>query len=189
MALKPLEVCPFVLGFGVFGLQPAAEPLEITHRRSIRRLAWSAQLLVTQAVAFYVPLPLYIWLYIFVENDKDLKETIIAYTKMEKKFMRKDKLAAQNEKLGSGLNFYAKPLLGAMVTGEWNVIAPEDIPKMKDFPTKLELIAKIAGGIQMVTTKIAKGIKQVPTKLAIGTKKVQEKMEEDGKSTVGDVAV
>ncbi|CAE8645060.1 unnamed protein product, partial [Polarella glacialis] len=32
-------------------------------------------------------------MYIFVENDKDLKETIIAYTKMEKKFMRKDKLA------------------------------------------------------------------------------------------------
>ncbi|CAE8699147.1 unnamed protein product [Polarella glacialis] len=128
-------------------------------------------------------------MYIFVENDKDLKETIIAYTKMEKKFMRKDKLAAQNEKLGSGLNFYAKPLLGAMLTDEWNVISPEDIPKLKDFPTKLELIAKIAGGIQMVTTKIAKGIKQVPTKLAIGTKKIQEKMEEDGKSTAGEVAV
>lgn len=124
-------------------------------------------------------------MYIFVKNDTDLKETITAYIKMEKKFNRESKVAEANQKAKVSFS----PLVGGMLADEWNFIAPKDIPKLKDFPTKLELIARIAGGVKQVTTKLARSVKQVPQKIAIGTKKIVEKMEEEGKGTVGDVAV
>jgi len=128
-------------------------------------------------------------MYIFVKKDVDLKATIEASIKMEKRFRREDALAAGLEKMGgaSALGFKLQPCIGGIMEGEWNVIEPEDIPKFKDFPTKTELITRIAVGIKQVTTKIAKGVKQVPTKLAVGLKKTVEKGEEDGKSLVGDV--
>lgn len=129
-------------------------------------------------------------MYVFVKKDVDLKATIEASIKMEKMYAREAALAAGLETLGGAgknLSYKLQPCVGGIMADEWNVIEPEDIPKFKDFPTKTELIARIAGGIKQVTTKVAKGVKQVPQKLAVGIKKTVEKGEEDGKSLVGDV--
>lgn len=127
-------------------------------------------------------------MYVFVESDKDLKESVKAYMQVNKKFKRVDLLDSIKEKMGNALTYELKPCIGGIMAEEWNVIEPEDIEKYKDFPTKSELIGQIAGAIQQVTTKVAKGIKQVPQKVAIGIKNTVEKGEEEGKSTVGDVA-
>jgi len=125
-------------------------------------------------------------MYVFVMQDTDLKPSIQAYLKIAKTFSRAEKVAEIYEKVGKDFTFELKPLVGGMMRDEWNVIPPEDIPKLKDFPTKTELIARIAGSIKQVTQKVAVGVKQVPQKLAIGTKKIVEKMEEDGKDSVAD---
>eukprot|EP00931_Biecheleriopsis_adriatica_P050829 TRINITY_DN2945_c0_g1_i2.p1 TRINITY_DN2945_c0_g1~~TRINITY_DN2945_c0_g1_i2.p1 ORF type:complete len:341 (-),score=105.94 TRINITY_DN2945_c0_g1_i2:38-988(-) len=126
-------------------------------------------------------------MYIFVESDKDLKDSVKAYLQVVKKLGREDVINKMKEAAGSDLTYDLKPCIGGIMADEWNVIDADDIPKYKDFPTKSELIAQIAGSIKQVTTKVAKGIKQVPQKMAIGIKKTVEKGEEDGKSTVGDV--
>lgn len=128
-------------------------------------------------------------MYVFVKKDTDLKATIEASMKMEKRYLRLDALASGLEKMGGAdkLGFELKHTVGGIMADEWTVIESDDIPKFKDFPTKTELIARIAGSIKQVTTKVAKGIKQVPTKIAIGIKATVEKGEEDGKSLVGDV--
>lgn len=126
-------------------------------------------------------------MYVFVESDRDLKDTIKAYLKIEKRFDRVNVLEKFAGQAG-GMSFVLKPLVGGMMADEWNVIESEELPKFKDFPTKTELIGQIAGSIKQVTTKLAKGVKQVPQKLAIGIKKTVEKGEEDGKGTIGDVA-
>jgi len=125
-------------------------------------------------------------MYVLVMKDTDLKETIKAYMKIEKTFAREEKVAKVYEKTKGQMLFQLKPLVGGCMRDEWNFIPPEDIPKLKDFPTKTELIARIAGSVKQVTQKLAVSVKQVPQKLAIGTKKIVEKMEEDGKATVGD---
>merc|ERR1712151_1192724 len=76
---------------------------------------------------------------------------------------------------------------GGVMRDEWNVIPYGDLAKYKDFPTRLELIAQIAGSIKQVPQKLAVCAKQLPQKTAIGIKKIVEKMEEEGKATVGDV--
>lgn len=126
-------------------------------------------------------------MFVFVKNDSDLKGAIEAYVKIEKKFQRNQRLATLYEKYARKYTFKLMPCRGGMLRDEWNVISPEDLPKLKDFPTKLELIAKVAGSIKQVTQKIAVSVNQVPRKLAIGTKKIVEKMEEGGKAKVGDV--
>jgi len=126
-------------------------------------------------------------MYVFVKQDTDLKETIKSYLAVNRQFNREGRVAELYEKIAKQFTFVLKPLVGGMMRDEWTVISPEDLPKFKDFPTKTELIAKIAGSIKQVTTKVASGVKQVPQKLAIGTKKVVEKMEEDGKATVSEV--
>merc|ERR1712007_199454 len=106
----------------------------------------------------------------------DVRPTIEAYLKMEKKFNRAGKLVELKEQ--QDYAFDVRPLRGGIMRDEWNFIQPEEFPKLKNFPTKLELIAQIAGGIN-----------QLPQKLAIGTKKIVEKIEEEGKSNVADVVV
>mmetsp|Transcript_28486 Transcript_28486/g.50588 ORF Transcript_28486/g.50588 Transcript_28486/m.50588 type:complete len:300 (+) Transcript_28486:1-900(+) len=124
--------------------------------------------------------------YVFVESDKDLKPSIQAYLKLEKEFDRTGAIDAIKE-ANDDMTYEIKPLVGGMMSEEWNVLQPQEIIKLKDFPTKTELIGQIAGSIKQVTTKLAVGIRQVPTKLAIGIKKTVEKGEEGGKGTVGDV--
>jgi len=128
-------------------------------------------------------------MYVFVMQDVDLKPTIQAYIEIEKKYDRK-KLVAKMAKVAKKAkvsSFTLKPLVGGIMRDEWKIIDPQAIPKLKDFPTKTELIARIAGSIKQVTQKLAVGVKQVPQKIAIGTKKVVEKMEEEGKDKVADV--
>lgn len=81
-------------------------------------------------------------MYIFVKEDVDLKATIQAYIKMEKKFKRVDVVASIMEKAGDAYQFQLKPCTGGCLRDEWNLITYEDIPKLKDFPTKTELIGK-----------------------------------------------
>ncbi|OLP92536.1 putative protein phosphatase 2C 27 [Symbiodinium microadriaticum] len=121
-------------------------------------------------------------IYVFVETDKDLKPSIQAYMKIEKQFGRTAKLDVLREEWADDLTYDLQPMIGGMMSEEWNVMEPADVVKLKDFPTKTELIGQIAGSIKQVTTKLAVGVKQVPTKLAIGLKKTVEKGEEDGKS-------
>jgi len=111
-------------------------------------------------------------MYVFVKKDVDLKATIEASIKMTNIYAREAALAAGLEAMGgaSKLSYKLQPCVGGIMADEWNVIEPEDLPKFKDFPTKTELIARIAGGIKQVTTKVAKGVKQVPQKLAVGIK-------------------
>jgi len=125
-------------------------------------------------------------LFIFVKEDKLLKPTIEGYLKMLKQFRRKDVVAGIYEKMSKVWNFELKPSVGGIIRDEWNVIPFEDLPKLKDFPTKTELIGQIAGSVKQVTTKVARGTKQVSQKIAIGTKKIVEKMEEEGKDKVAD---
>ena len=51
-----------------------------------------------------------------------------------------------------------------------------DIKALKDLPTKEQLIARIAGGINAVPTKLAVALNAVPTKLAVGIKEVPSKL-------------
>ena len=51
-----------------------------------------------------------------------------------------------------------------------------DIKALQDLPTKEQLIARIAGGINAVPTKLAVALNAVPTKLAVGIKEVPSKL-------------
>lgn len=55
---------------------------------------------------------------------------------------------------------------------EGRALSEADIKAIADLPTKEELIARIAGAINAVSTKLAVGINAVPTQLAVGIKEV-----------------
>ncbi|MGA1408240.1 MAG: 50S ribosomal protein L10 [Prochlorotrichaceae cyanobacterium] len=59
---------------------------------------------------------------------------------------------------------------------EGRALSLADISALKDLPTKEELIARIAGGINAIPTKLAVGLNAVPTKLAVGVKEVPGKL-------------
>jgi len=130
-------------------------------------------------------------LYVFVPEDTYLKPTIEAYIKFEKNFTRDEKVVEINElytKKGARGGFQLESTCpGGVLRDEWNLLTKEELPKLKNFPTKLELISQIAGSIKQVPTKLAICSKQLPQKIAVGTKKIVEKMEEEGKSVVADV--
>jgi len=126
--------------------------------------------------------------YVFCFEDTDVKATVEGYLKMEKKFKRVDKVKEIAERTAPLFNWVAtSALVGAVMRDDWTFIGPDQTRKLKDLPTRLELIAKIAGSVKQVPQKLAVAINQVPTKLAVGTKKIVEKMEEGGKDSVGDV--
>merc|ERR1719215_1021885 len=108
---------------------------------------------------------------------------------MNKQFNREEKVAQLYEKIKEDMTAPLLPACGGVMRDEWNIIPYKELPKYKDFPTRLELIAQIAGAVKQVPTKLAKCAQQLPQKTAIGIKKIVEKMEEEGKATVGDVAV
>jgi large subunit ribosomal protein L10 len=74
---------------------------------------------------------------------------------------------------------------GAVMDGK--LIAPAEFKKLKDLPTKKELIAKIAIAINAVPTKLAVSINAVPRKVALAVKRVSE-LEDDKTKTVASVA-
>lgn len=132
-------------------------------------------------------------MWFFVKKEEDVKESVKTWLAMEKKFKRVAVLEKAQDKMSvvTGRNALTVELknsaLCAMMRGDWSVIKPADIPKYKDLPTKLEVIAQIAGSIKQVPTKLARSTKQISQKIAIGTKKIVEKMEEQGKVKVADL--
>jgi large subunit ribosomal protein L10 len=121
---------------------------------------------------------------VFVRDEKDLKPTIKAVYKAMEDAKVVEKLQGAREAGFPVINTLSG---GGMIRDEWEFIPGEDIKKLENFQTKSDLLASIAGGVKQVTTKVAKGIKEVPRKIATGTKKITEKMEEEGKDSVGDV--
>ncbi len=55
---------------------------------------------------------------------------------------------------------------------EGQALSVDDIKALKEMPSKQELMARIAGSLNAVTTKLAVGINAVPTKLAKGINEV-----------------
>merc|ERR1711879_931546 len=128
-------------------------------------------------------------LLVFVEKDTDLKETIKAHIKAQKRLNMDARIQKLFEKSDGDFSEPFPAVVGGVMRDDWSFIEGKDIPKYAEFPTRLELIAQIAGSIKQVPTKLAVCTKQLPQKTAIGIKKIVEKMEEDGKATVGDVVV
>jgi len=58
-------------------------------------------------------------------------------------------------------------------------LSKEQVDALGDLPSKEELMARIARGINANTTKIATGIKEVPTSLARALREVSEKDNEE----------
>eukprot|EP00929_Paragymnodinium_shiwhaense_P112864 TRINITY_DN8112_c0_g1_i1.p1 TRINITY_DN8112_c0_g1~~TRINITY_DN8112_c0_g1_i1.p1 ORF type:complete len:324 (+),score=105.25 TRINITY_DN8112_c0_g1_i1:157-1128(+) len=128
-------------------------------------------------------------MYVFVENEEDVKPTMQAYAKMEKSMRRQQVLDQLIEKNPNSYKSYKPiPFWGGGLAEDKKFMDPEQAMKLKDMPTKLDLIARVAGAVKQVPQKLAVGINQLPKKIAVGTKKIVEKMEEEGKSTVSELA-
>ncbi|MEL6779370.1 MAG: 50S ribosomal protein L10 [Cyanobacteria bacterium J06597_16] len=88
------------------------------------------------------------------------------------------------EDIGSAVKAYKKfqkdtkktELLGGVLEGK--LLGQKDAEALADLPTKDELYAKIAIGINAVATKIALGVKEVPSSIGRGIKAYAEKGEE-----------
>jgi large subunit ribosomal protein L10 len=58
---------------------------------------------------------------------------------------------------------------------EGRALTQAEVKAIADLPSKEQLIAQIAGGINGLATKIAFGVKEVPSMLARGIKAISEK--------------
>lgn len=63
---------------------------------------------------------------------------------------------------------------------ESRVLSKEEVDALGDLPSKDELYAQIAGGINALATKLAVAINEVPSSLARCVKAISEKEEGDG---------
>ena len=88
---------------------------------------------------------------VFMLVEEELKDAITAYEAFQK--------ATKKTKIRGGVL-------------EGQPLSVDEIKALKDLPSKQELMARIAGGINAVATKLATGINQVPTKLATGINEV-----------------
>lgn len=92
-------------------------------------------------------------------------------------------LLLTQEDIGSAVKAYKKfqkdtkktELRGAVLEGK--LLSQKDAEALADLPTKDELYAKIAIGINAVATKIALGVKEVPASIGRGIKAYAEKEE------------
>ncbi|KAK9812575.1 hypothetical protein WJX73_010072 [Symbiochloris irregularis] len=109
-------------------------------------------------------------------GEDGVAATVKAYIEFEKQLLdkipKKDRATAKPTDISGGI------LQGVYVD-------LEAVRKLKDMPTRSELMQKLGRLIRKVPTKLAIGIKLVPTKLAIGVKKLSEGEDQDAK--VGDV--
>jgi len=127
-------------------------------------------------------------MYIFIKEDNQVAPTVQAMLKATKSMNRQATLDQNFEEYPEAHNnVRMKANAFAFFADEGNIIESEDIPKLKDFPSRETLVTRIAVGIKQVTTKVAKGVKQVPQKLAIGIKETAEKGEKEGKGSIGEV--
>ncbi len=88
---------------------------------------------------------------VFLLVKEDLKDAITAYEDFQK--------ATKKTKIRGGVL-------------EGQALTVDQVKALKDLPSKQELMARIAGGLNSVATKLAVGINQVPTKLATGINEV-----------------
>lgn len=126
-------------------------------------------------------------MYVFIEDDSQIKETYKAIAAALKQMNRDAKIAQLLESVPDEFNRGLTAWKAAMIRDEWEVIPEEKVTDLENFVSKKDLIARVAGGIKQVPTKIGKGTKLITQKIAIGTKKIQEKMEEQGVATIGEV--
>eukprot|EP00898_Chlorokybus_atmophyticus_P005093 jgi/Chlat1/5585/Chrsp369S05358 len=102
--------------------------------------------------------------WMFIKSDEELTVAIKAFRTLQKD------LKLQSDFIG-----------GVM---EKKVLAPEDFKTLEKLPTKMELIAKIAGAINAIPTKVALSVKAIPNKVAYAAKAVaDQKAEQDGASS------
>lgn len=98
--------------------------------------------------------------WMFVRNEDQLVPSIKAYRALQKE------MKLQSDFVG-----------GVM---EKRVLSPEDLKTLEKLPTKIELIAKIAGAIKAVPTKVAVAVKGVPRKVAYAAKAIADKDNDAG---------
>jgi large subunit ribosomal protein L10 len=55
---------------------------------------------------------------------------------------------------------------------EGRALTEDDIKALTELPSKEELMARLAGGINAIPTKLAVGLNAVPTQVAVGIKEV-----------------
>lgn len=93
-------------------------------------------------------------------------------------------ILADEESIGTAVRAYngfvkdskKTELRGGVMEGQ--ALSPDQVKALADLPTKEELIAKIAGSINAVTSKVARGINEVPTSLVRAIDAVKSKQEE-----------
>lgn len=88
---------------------------------------------------------------VFLLVKEEIKDAINAYEDFQK--------ATKKTKIRGGVM-------------EGQALSLDEVKALKEMPSKQELIARIAGGINAVATRLAVGINQVPTKLATGINEV-----------------
>lgn len=88
---------------------------------------------------------------VFLLVKEDLKDAITAYEDFQKATKK-------------------TTIRGGVLEGQ--ALTVDEVKALKDLPSKQELMARIAGGLNSVATKLAVGINQVPTKLATGINEV-----------------
>ncbi|AFY53422.1 ribosomal protein L10 [Rivularia sp. PCC 7116] len=88
---------------------------------------------------------------VFLLVEEELKDAIKAYEDFQK--------ATKKTKIRGGVL-------------EGQALTVDEVKALKELPSKQELMARIAGGINAVATRLAVGVNQVPTKLATGINEV-----------------
>ncbi len=88
---------------------------------------------------------------VFLLVKEDLKDAITAYEDFQKATKKTE-------------------IRGGVLEGQ--ALTVDQVKALKDLPSKQELMARIAGGLNSIATKLAVGINQVPTKLATGINEV-----------------
>ncbi|MGB6294577.1 MAG: 50S ribosomal protein L10 [Rivularia sp. (in: cyanobacteria)] len=88
---------------------------------------------------------------VFLLVEEELKDAIKAYEDFQK--------ATKKTKIRGGVL-------------EGQALTVDEVKALKDLPSKQELMARIAGGINSIATGLAVGVNQVPTKLAKGINEV-----------------
>jgi large subunit ribosomal protein L10 len=110
---------------------------------------------------------------VFLLVKEDLKDAITAYEDFQKATKK-------------------TVIRGGVLEGQ--ALSVDQVKALKDLPSKQELMARIAGGLNSIATKLAVGINQVPTKLATGINEVPNSLaraikavsEKEGSEDSGD---
>ncbi len=110
---------------------------------------------------------------VFLLVKEDLKDAITAYEDFQKATKK-------------------TTIRGGVLEGQ--ALTVDQVKALKDLPSKQELMARIAGGLNSIATKLAVGINQVPTKLATGINEVPNSLaraiqaisQKEGSSESGD---